>query len=199
MEPVTISLNTDKQPMFFLPGKLHLTFENPGPIEVDPSTFTEQEKAWITQAHKMKVLLVNNPNKDVVSKHEPENAERPGARIPINPDPVISATRAESIKKVKALLSGKVESVKKAIVASDDILLLRLMKDAEAEGKKRISIFDALNTRLGEVQTNLVHDLGGDQGELGQLVTDPSLRNLPTVEEVMEKTITIRPLNENDE
>jgi hypothetical protein len=200
MQPVTISLNTEKQSMFFLPGgKLHLTFDNPGPVEVDPEKFDAQEKAWITQAHKGGVLFVDNPNKKDTTPGPAVAQETHDAMTPIEGSEQVFDRRDETLEQAKALLSGKVGAIKKAITATDDILLLRLMKEAEYTGKKRSSITKALDDRLGGLQSKLIHDLGGDQGEIGIHITDPSLRNLPEVEEVAEKTIEIKPLSEDDE
>jgi hypothetical protein len=201
MELVTISLNTEKQAMFFLPNKLHLTFENPGPVEIDPSTLTEQEKAWINQAYKQTVLFVENPNKKEDQVQPPPvsvEEAKVEARTPVKTTDQVFNRRDESTKQAKALLTGKVSAIKEAISASNDILLLRLMKETEAGSKKRKSVLASLDEQLDLMQTGLYHEIGGEQGEVNQFVMDANLRNLPEVEEIAEKTITIKPLGQED-
>ena len=42
-----IELNHELEPMFIITNKIHLTWENPGPIDIDLALFTEQEKNWL--------------------------------------------------------------------------------------------------------------------------------------------------------
>lgn len=197
MELVKISLNVDIQSMFFLPGKLHLTYENPGPVELDPSSLTDEEKSWINQAYATNVLFVDNPNKKEELKKKAEVAETL-ARTPIEMPEVMTEKKAEVLEQVKALLSSKVSAIKSSIKTSDDILLLRIMKEVETDGKNRKSVKASLSDRITEIQSKVIEALGGDQGEIGVHVTDASLRNLPEVEEVAEKTIQIKPLDKKD-
>ena len=190
MEPVTISLNTDKQPMFFLPGKLHLTFENPGPTELNPEELSDQERNWINQAYQQGVLFVENPNKGMESKSPAaKKQEIPKEdRKPLEMEEHKFENREAAVAQAKSVLAGKVGAIKKLVASSEDILLLRLMKEAEESSKKRKSIVSALDERLLKLQESLMHSLGGDQGELGTHVTDMTLKNLPELE-VEEKIV----------
>ena len=197
MEPITISLNTERQSMFFLPGKLHLTFEEPGPVELDPATLTEQEKGWINQAYITQVLFVDNPNKkNEVAKVDFEEIEKQ-ARVPIDTPPRLDR-REESTEEATEMLAQKPNAIKKSIAQSSDILVLRLAKEQEAKGKCRKGVIKAFDDRLGDLQSNLLTNIGGDQGEIGIHVTDASLRNLPEIDETVERSIKIKPMSEKD-
>jgi hypothetical protein len=191
MEPVTISLNIDKQSMFFLPsGKLHLTYENPGPVELDPASLSDNEKAWINQAYNERVLFVDNPNNKTTAEPTTPEELKLEDRVPVEMKEHIFERQEALREAARSLLTGRANAVKKAVDESDDILLLRLMREVESEGKKRKGILEKLDERIKDVQSNLVHELGGDQGELGTHLTSTALKNLPELDEAEDRVVT---------
>lgn len=201
--PVSIELVAEKQPFFTLPGKLHLTFDNPGPVQIDPDSLSDQEKRWVNEGARAGILKVHNPNKKVEKTEKKEEAPEPvevlreGLQFREGPE---NPERDKLVEGIKKLLSGKVGDIKKAIQGSNNILFLRLITELESKGKKRSSVIDAANEQLKELHAKVASIVGASDGDnVNYFMPDPSLRNLPEVEEEPERTITIKPITDSDE
>lgn len=169
--PVTISLNADKHDMFFLTsGKLHLTFENPGPVEVDPDSFNPVEKQEITRAAYSGVLHVVNPNKQVEVNVETQEPVKSAEPIPVQdftqepPNP----QRKKKVAEVNDLLKKSVKGVKQALAKTDDILFVRLVLEQEKKNKSRKSVLSAASERLTAIQNQVTEELNKTLGPAGQ-------------------------------
>lgn len=184
-----ITLNVDVQSMFPLLG---LTWESPGPIEVDPGKIPEQHMLWIKNAQARNVLKVEdlNPTKTesvIVSKDLPLSKTEESQKLKQGAADKRAFKEAEAKKTLKAPASA----LSSFVNSSNDLVILRIMLTLEGEGKNRPKVVDLLNKRISELQAAVGSIVGEPLDSSAQLVTDRNLKNLPEVEEEEEKTVTI--------
>lgn len=194
--PVTIELNTNKQPFFMIPGKLHLSLQDPGPTELNPDLLSLAERGWINQAARDGVLKVINPNKKKEEvKVTKEEVPVEASRKPIVFKDLTSAAadhpeREKLVERVRLLLRGTIPQVTKAIRGSMDLLMLRTIVEQEKITKNRSKLLESVEARISILEKQLAKDLGpGD--ELG-MSPGPGFENLPEVEDVVEREVTLR-------
>lgn len=138
-----IKLNTDIAFFWFLPnGKIHLSEENPGPIEVDLNTLTDEEKSII------KIGITTGSLFGVLPIEQPIHKEE-AIYIHIN-------------HKLTTILNKKIPSIKKEIGLLDNQRELQLLFELEKKGKSRNKILDLINAKLSviinTVQSSIIED-----------------------------------------
>jgi hypothetical protein len=188
-----IKLNTEVQSMFPLLG---LSFENPGPINVDWLKLTPQQQLWVTNALRKSVLLTEDKIPPVAGNI---------AKAPVSEKPVSKKEeakqllqsaediRAEKVQQAATTLKVAQAAIVPMVEASKDLVLLRIMKDQESEGKKRKKVLDALTVQILKLESTVGSVVGEPLDNKALLVTDRNLKDLPEVEEEIEeeKTFTI--------
>lgn len=197
-----IELVTDTQPMFHIPGKLHLTWEAPGPVDVDLSTFTEQEKNWLRNGKLKNALKITNLNPEA-KKEVTQQTTSATSLTPIGPASVPPLSKAQLAEKIKTKAEearvARVGDAKKTLTAPmpaltrfvekcGDPLQLRTMRDEELAGKNRAKVLKLLDDRIAAVSVNVGSIVGAPLGE------DAIAReaNLPEIEEELEDPVTIK-------
>jgi hypothetical protein len=181
-----IKLNTDVQPMFFLPNKFHLTWENPGPVDIDILQFSEQEKNWLNNAKLKKVLLVENllTNKEVIQQDKRPVSKKDNQASSAD----IEQIRAQRIADAKKTLTAPLPALKRFLEKSGDIAQIRLLKEQESLGKNRDKTLKLINDRLNQLMLS-VSNLVGPPVESVKLPKDKFVSG---VEEILEDTVTIQ-------
>ncbi len=176
-----ITLNTSIQPFFFIGKKLHLSWENPGPVEVDISTFSEQEKNWIKNAQAKKILFIEGEQKKEVKS----------TVSPTLPRIDMPTDRREQARKT---LRASHPGISAFINKSTDIGYLKLMLEEEASSKNREKFITQLTEKI-----KLLSDRVGSL--VGPPLTDANVlkeHNLPLVTEELEKTVTVQTGSDSD-
>ena len=181
-------------PMFFIPQKLHLTVDNPGPVEIDAGALTPQEKTWVNNASRSgRIELTPLPGytPPVVTP----------VAIPQQPIVKVSAEQLKSDAEQKRLrlsadarvtLKATVPALQKHIEKSSDLLKLRSMRELESEAKKpRPKVLEALVARIQQIEAAVVNLSGEALTEKDIFVTSRDLKNLPEVEDEEVDTVTI--------
>jgi hypothetical protein len=175
---LTISLNSDKQPFFFLPSKLHLSWEKPGPIEVDEKILTPVEISWLVNAKDRGVLSIDGLDAKPVEK-------------PVVVEPKImpfEERRYAQQGEADKLLKTSVANICKMISKNKDLVFLRFVKEQESNNKNRASVIQAANDRINYLSKQVSSIIGLPLDD-SAIVKDKSL---PDVEEVPEKTVTVQ-------
>lgn len=192
-----IELVTETQPMFHIPGKLHLTWETPGPIDVDLSTFTEQEKNWLRNGKLKNVLKITNLNPE--AKEEVTQQTASASTRTATPKKT-SAQLAESIKvtaeenrkaretSAKKTLSAPLPALDRFVEKCEDLLQLRSMREEEGTNKKRVKVLKLLDDRISAV-SGKVNSLVGEPLNDSHIAREA---NLPEIEEELEGPISIK-------
>jgi hypothetical protein len=191
-----IELVTDTQPMFYIPGKLHLTWESPGPVDVDLSIFTEQEKNWLRNGKIKNVLKIVNLNpeapKEVTQTASiginsasavPKPQEQIVQNIKLNAEEMRLKREAES----KKTLTAPMPSLSRFIEKCGDLLQLRVMKEQELIGKNRAKVLKLLDERITAISTNISNIVGTSLNE-DSIASDA---NLPKIEEELQELVTV--------
>jgi len=196
MEPVTIELA--EAPLFIVPGKIHLSIEEPGPVEFDPTSLSDQEKQWINNAHRLRKVKVINPNgpseKKVVQPPSPPPASEQ--------KPIMQQDKDVEIEKVKELLKSPLPALKKSISTSEDLRSLRLLKTVEEKKKKpRKGLIKIIDQRIAYMNDLVAKKIGGqDVGDklnpIRVAKEDPNIVEL--LEDEEERQIVIRPARAED-
>lgn len=174
-----ISLNKDRCSMFYLPdSKIHLSFENPGPVEVDENLLSLNEYKQVRNAAHVGTITTTG-----AKITNPTIQDKPS---------IFKVTDYESIK-IKLYETAKTVMCKPdseilLAVASMDIVLLRASLDYEQKNLKREDILFALNARIKELGNILSSKMGLDVA----LTSNFKEKNLPEVEFTEEETITIQ-------
>lgn len=189
-----VKLELISSSMFFIPGIVHLTYENPGPVEIDADLLNPQQKQWINNAHRQQKIKVTNPH-PVEAKPQPQVAVATKPAAPsktakeIQQD--VEQARLRIIGDATNTLKATVPAIQKHVEKLSDIKKLKAMRDLEKEGKRREKVLAALDKRIGEIERAVTGLTGEGLKETDILVTDPKLRNLPEVEESEEDIVTI--------
>ena len=138
----------NKSPFFFIKDVIHLTYENPGPLEVDLSKLSDQHKQW----------LLNGVKSRTISIDEEISIQPPAKTVIKDKAPVLKKERPEeAIKFLKEI------NYKKLITAIDevqDIAFLKILKETESLEKSRAKIIEAIDLRLKELQDALAKKIG---------------------------------------
>jgi len=196
LKPVTIQLK--EAPLFMIPGKIHLTTENPGPVELDPSKLTETEKAWVNNAHFQRKVHVENPNgpsekKAAVQQPKPE---------PKDQEPSMFKDRDAEVEKIKKLLKMPLNSLKKEMENTENIKVLRMVKEQEEARKKpRKSLLKIVDEKLKAVEATVLERVGGsDVGDKLNPVRVGQMNSefVSEITDVEERTVVVRPATEDD-
>lgn len=184
-----ITLNTDIQPVFFLPGKLHLTFENAGPVELDQSKLSNQELLWIKNARLKGVLkvtgledtLTNSIKKEVITDTQ---ADKP---TPEEMTERLLIKKRHTLESIQKTLKAPMPALLRFIEKSTDIALLRILVTEETSGKNRDKVLEATQERIGQLNRMLSESMGPplDEKDIAKE------KNLPDIEEEEQETVTI--------
>lgn len=207
---VTIEL-LDTAAYFFLPGgKLHLSTETPGPVEVNPEIFSPVEKRWITNAHNKGTIKVVKTGKYAVEAVEKKELE---AKIEETPTKAADTTNQPPgkelptdlpslLNKGKKLLTTGVKTIEAALEGETNLLYLKTLRDLESQKipKARKSVIKLLSGKIQVLEEQVVESLGGQ--DIGDTLTPYGVRidesQLEIADDVEERTIEIRPAREED-
>jgi hypothetical protein len=206
-----IELVTETQPMFHIPGKLHLTWEAPGPVDVDLSTFTEQEKNWLRNGKLKNALKITNLNPEAKKEVTPAastgishaDALHALSGKVFGPASIPPKTKEQIAQDIKAkaeemrlkreadskkTLTAPMPALTRFVEKCGDPLQLRAMREQELAGKNRAKVLKLLDDRIAAVSINVGSIVGAPLGE------DAIARevNLPEIEEELEDPVTIK-------
>jgi hypothetical protein len=197
-----IELVAETQPFFHIPGKLHLTWEAPGPVDIDLSIFTEQEKNWLRNGKLKNALKITNLNpeaeKEVIS--QPASAVNMQTDNPVATLPISKVQLAEQIKvkaeedrkareiSAKKTLSAPAPALSRFIEKCGDPLQLRTMKEEEELGKNRTKVLKQLDSRIASLSSNVASIVGAPLDD--SFIQKEA--NLPEIEEESIGSVTIK-------
>lgn len=174
-----ITLNTDKLPFFYLPdSKIHLSFENPGPISIDSSNLTKGELSQIEKAMIANSLFV----KDFVV--ETKDPKKESSKVTIKD---LETNRILVIENAKKTLSAPISALLKSIKNNSDITHLKAMKEWEHDHKSREKVLNALDDRINSISASLSLSIGNDLDDSAYFKE----AKLPEIEYTVEENITI--------
>ena len=106
-----LTLNTDRCPMLFLTGITNLTFENPGPIEVDIKDLTDEQLYEIRFSVESEDLLCDNKEALIKEVQAPVPLSIPAQEKVALPNDTIQ----ENLSKLKNILKKNTSTVKKLL------------------------------------------------------------------------------------
>jgi hypothetical protein len=164
--PVTAVVSENKEP---------LSMDNMGPVSIDLDLLTAQDRNAILYNISCGRLLSNNkidiaPPSPVTTEPTPAPVAPPAKKV----DPLQRSVSRQ--KQVIPILNGKVGEVKVRIATLDSSKDLAILKDAEKRGKKRKTVFAAIDTRMKELAEVVAN----------AIATGPSMRP-PRVQVGMER------------
>jgi hypothetical protein len=180
--------------MFSIPNKLHLTVDNPGPVQIDAGALSPQEKLWVNNASRSgRIELVPLPGyvppQLVVTK--PTEVQP----VKLTAEQLKSEAEQKRLRltaDAKVTLKATVPALQKHVEKSSDLLKLRSMRELESEAKKpRSKVLEALNVRIAQIEAAVVNLSGEALTEKDIFVTSRDLKNLPEVEDEEIDTVTI--------
>jgi hypothetical protein len=187
-----VKLNTDVQSMFPLLG---LSFENPGPVEVDVAKLSSQQILWVNNAINKGVLISDSKPITPVTKAAALTVQAQTKKDQAK-ELLKSAEdeRAQKSKQAETALKAAQLAVVPMIEGSNDLQLLRTMQDQELVGKARKKVLDALKVKITKLESTVGSIVGDPLDEKALLITDRNLKYLPEVEEEIEeeKTFTFK-------
>ena len=136
---IEISLkNTDITPMWFLLGSsISLTFENPGPIKIDETKLTSQQKQQLEKSIKSNILHLHNSNKVI--------------NIIKTPQQMIEEQRVIRREKMRQFLTQQIK-VLKVQIKNQSISDLKTLLEEEKAGKARKTILDLIEKSISKHQ-----------------------------------------------
>jgi hypothetical protein len=148
-----IELVSEIEPMFMIHRKIHLTWENPGPIDVDLATYTEVEKNQIRNAINRNAIKVKNLNPEVKVEAKPtdktstsgEPSKKAIAKTLLEEAALLRQKKIDGASKT---LRAPVHSILEFIESTGDIAYVKEMQLQEAQGKARPVILEAVKKKL---------------------------------------------------
>ena len=102
-EKVIVELNVTKLPIFFLPGKLHLSLENPGPAELDKTQISPAEKFMLNRASMLGQITLSGAVKSVSALESKFVEEQKPAPKPQEIKDQVLSKRQEVVEKLQKL------------------------------------------------------------------------------------------------
>ncbi len=172
--------NKDKTPMWFLPGtRIHLSFENPGPVEIDFDSLSSQNKNQIVLAinrglleGKLPFTTRVEPQPLLVNKEIIEIAPPIVETFNIAPAKEMEVTdyQKEKVKELKKFLNKSWVSIKKNI-RSFSLSDLKTMIALEKEGKDRKVVKDLIDEVLSLHQSQVLKNISIEETNVVALDT----------------------------
>ena len=185
-----------KADMWFIPGKVHLTFESKTG-ELDVETLTNSEVRMLAFAvsggtvHVDDLEALNRKLASIV----PVAVNKP-AVLAVNPKKKVSdaleAKRAELLTAAEGALKQELSAIKKIIEGTTDISFLKALVEAETSGKKRKNVLTSAAAKLTLLSEQLSKTLGPEV-----VFTNPDNDNL-VIEEELGEQISVNTLIPKD-
>jgi hypothetical protein len=130
--------NADLTPMWFLLGSdIFLTFENPGPIKIDETQLTSQQKMELEKSIKSDIIHLHNSDKIFT--------------ITKTPQQLVQEQRLARIEKMRQFLTQQIKTLKIQI-KNQSISDLKILLDEEKAGKARKTIIDLIEKTISKHQ-----------------------------------------------
>lgn len=153
---------SEQHDMWFLIGTtIHLSFEHPGPVEVDMDALRPDQKQQVIWSLQKGVIGSDQPLEEAVAKSlvarsysNPPEIKTEQVVESSTTLPALNAQQAERRTALKAALSQNFNSFKKDM-KTYTIYDLRMLKDIETEGKARKSTLDLLETAITKHQNEV--------------------------------------------
>lgn len=183
--------------MWFLPNaKLHLSFENPGPIEIDIASLSDDEKKLVILGSRDKQIILSE-KEDVLLK-----LIAPPTLSPVVAETPKTVTVYESMKenvdsvkkRMQTILAKSKPTIKKEIGLLDDIRSLKLMLECENEGKNRVDILVLLTNKIKNIESKIVTDIDNTDPDLNyikQNESDPANQLVIDESEIEEREVSL--------
>lgn len=173
-------------PFFFIKDVIHLSFEKPGPEDLDITKLTQEQKRWLLQAVNTRQISISEGSVSELSVPLPTiKISEVKTTEMSNIEKQLLIANKEKIDCVTKLLFGtNTKRTIKEIDKVSDVSVLRLAKDTELGNRKRERIVDAIDLRLKEIFEEVSKKVGiPDYSDVD--------KTLPEVEEVIEKEVTV--------
>ncbi len=190
----------ERAQMWFIPGKIHLTFEERS-ADVDLDTLTDAEVKQVYLGIKMGSIYVDDLNAlnarlGALAQPAPQPVTAPKSQPVTQALQIdLEAKRKETLEKVDAILKGDLASIKKLLRNSSDMLFLRLMKEQELLGKARKGILSDIDKCMLALQKPIEAKVGKEDVATVKVKTG-DLEDHFDVEDSDEKTVTIGALEQ---
>ena len=195
--------DTDKTPTWSLPGTLlFLSFEAPGPIDVDIQALSLDQKKILAQdisrtvlaakgVEELHAVIVGSNTNDPVYKGGTGSTAKSYAKVRMVRDeeghavafhqkPLEVAAPFDPLEDRKHALSGFLEkhvaTVKKELPGKS-LSELRILRDLEAKDKNRASVLKMIDTLISKAQSEVFNSIQKDYNP--SLETRPSTHDLP--------------------
>ncbi len=145
---------------------IHLSDENPGPIDVDWDSLTSQEKQLVVSGIKKHMVISNI---DVSKLEVPVVVNnRPPSFLPVPSQVVPKMLTIEDaqdtyLNSIRPLLNQTAATVKKEVGATDDIRKLRTMLEIERGDKNRKGTVALIEERLTYLMDKVATNIDNDQ------------------------------------
>jgi len=191
---VPVKLNTQKEIIWGLPASnILLTTQ-------DTDTVFETEA--LTSIQKQSLYLAVKTQK-VFSSVDPDLffrfPEKSKESVSIDQKPkVITKTPDELAFKAKEALEGNVSEIKKTILSTKDLRLMKMMLVLEEGSKKRATLTKLLSDQIEQIEKKVVSEASKEVPGSPPVVIDPAIEKMPgipkvdyTVEEEVGETVTI--------
>lgn len=213
---LTISLiENDRFPVWSLPGTdVFLSFESPGPVNIDPVGLTEINKRAIITGAKLGQVKVTGleqilpPPAPIPVLDEPTlpmaKSYAPQPLVEVSPTNFSTETVNKFVKireekksiDLKGLLSKSLSSIKKELPPRNKQELL-LLRELEQKGKNRKTVVKLINDLLEKITNEVSASIAASEGKGPKIMAPVDLpaKFLPNLGEVVEsqgETITIK-------
>lgn len=159
---LSIALNTDREVVWGVGGFI-LTEESPN-IVLDTDNLSEQERKTIFLGLRAKKILSTTPPEQIFkpavksTNHVVAKLTAPPSPIPAVEKPLDLAVRAREI------LASNVADVKKSVLGTKDVRLIRMMLVVEEAEKKRSTITKLLQSQIAQFEAAVIQNLDRDDG-----------------------------------
>jgi hypothetical protein len=208
-EPMQIYLNLaeDGPPFWFLgdPKRLtvSLTYQEPGPIEVEFSNLTMPDQKKILQSIQAGQIESNVPWADMYVEYEKVFSKAAPVRIePQEPTPKPTgavqaipsvdlrvAKEAAFQEKCQKIVKEKLSQLKESLKKEKDIRTLRTIRDLELQKKSpRTSVVNFINLELRKLQSGIIEEIENDDNVV-VIEAEPAARGETFVSNVVESDL----------
>lgn len=171
MSIVKVSLG-EKNGMWFIGEprqiKLVLSAEQPGPVEVETLSLNQSEHLHLVLSVGSKTVITDSTYEILAGEYNSRFFPAEPAAQPVPPrkrgKPKGTKVNGHEmvVARCRKLLKSGVRAVKSAMISSENIKMLQILRDLEMKGQHRVSLLDFLNERIKVYENSLAAKLAKD-------------------------------------
>ncbi len=181
--------------LWFLPNSIvHLTDENPGPIDIDFGSLSKENQKLVIIGVRNKQIVCSETEPKLLAIYNPQQSIIQHTKSTPNVDEGASTVVSE--EEIKKIASNKLNltllNIKKFTLSNDNIRLLRTMLELEKDTRNRKSVINNIQLKLDTLISQIHSSIEKENTSIVAILPDPLADQLDIVDsEVEERSVEL--------